>query len=374
MGAWLAVSVGGEEELATDEIQMHTDSLVPFCKLANPSSYVACSWDLATEEIARKHWVSFFKRHLDTILELGVDSAKSKAEAAKRAESCKRDFFGSFDGFAENPSGYGRVTILTLDSWRDECLRRWGFEDPFADLKNRENEKMLPLLPAVCREVDSLAGRAQLDALILGLFAGNIFDMGADATAKAFLGASPDFFATRANITPRPWLIDDYDSVAGRFLYGPVHRKAVFFIDNAGSDFLLGAIPTMRWMARRGTRIVLAANDRPTLNDMTVGDVRAWWPRIVEAEPSIGALPIEIVDTGTGEPLIDLGRVSRELNVAAEDADLVILEGMGRGVESNLDAEFSCDAVNIAMIKDSAVAGRHGGKVFDVVCRFWQKR
>jgi type II pantothenate kinase len=374
MGAWVAVSVGGEEELAADENQMHTDSLVPFCKLADPVSYVACSWDLTTDTAGRNHWVTFFKRHLDTILKLGVDSAKSKAEAVTRAESCKREFFKTFDGFAENPSGYGRVTILTLDGWRDECLRRWGFDDPFADLKNRENEKMLPLLAAVCGEIDSLNGRAQLDALILGLFAGNIFDMGADATAKAFLGKSPDFFATRASISRRPWLIDDYDAVAERFLSGPIHRKAVFFIDNAGSDFLLGAIPMMRWLALRGTRIVLAANDRPTLNDMTVGDVRAWWPRVVEAEPSIGKLPIDIVGTGTAEPLIDLGRVSGDLNVAAADADLVILEGMGRGVESNLDAEFSCDAVNIAMIKDSAVAGRHGGKVFDVVCRFWQKR
>ena len=50
MGAWLAVSVGGEEELATDESQMHTDSRSPFCKLANPASYVACSWDLSIEE------------------------------------------------------------------------------------------------------------------------------------------------------------------------------------------------------------------------------------------------------------------------------------------------------------------------------------
>jgi type II pantothenate kinase len=46
---------------------------------------------------------------------------------------------------------------------------------------------------------------------------------------------------------------------------------------------------------------------------------------------------------------------------------------MGRGVESNLDAEFSCDALNLAMIKDSGVATRHGGKVFDVVCRLRKK-
>jgi type II pantothenate kinase len=209
--------------------------------------------------------------------------------------------------------------------------------------------------------------------VVLGVFAGNIFDMGADATAKAFLGASPDFFATRANIVKRPWLIDDFDEFSGRMLAGPVHRKAVFFVDNAGSDLLLGAVPMIRWLARRGTRVVIAVNERPTLNDMTIAEVREWWPRIVEEEPSLGELPIELVSTGTGEPLIDLAEVSPELNEAAADADLVILEGMGRGVESNLDAEFSCDAVNLAMIKDSAVAARHGGKVFDVVCRFWRK-
>jgi uncharacterized protein with ATP-grasp and redox domains len=194
--------------------------------------------------------------------------------------------------------------------------------------------------------------------------------MGAEATAKAFLGRSPDFFATRQSLAPRPWLIDDYDALADRLLTGPVHRKAVFFIDNAGSDFLLGALPMMRWLALRGTRVVLAANERPTLNDMTIHDVNAWWPRIVEAEPSLADLPIERVSTGTGEPLIDLSRVSQELNDAAGDADLVVIEGMGRGVESNLDASFNCDALILAMLKDDVVASRVGGKLYDVVCRF----
>jgi type II pantothenate kinase len=64
--------------------------------------------------------------------------------------------------------------------------------------------------------------------------------------------------------------------------------------------------------------------------------------------------------------------VSDELNRAAADADLLIIEGMGRGVESNLGARFTCDALNIAMIKDAMVAKRVAGKVFDVVCRFRQ--
>ena len=81
-------------------------------------------------------------------------------------------------------------------------------------------------------------------------------------------------------------------------------------------------------------------------------------------------LAIQFVSTGTGEPLIDLAEISDELNEVAADADFVILEGMGRGVESNLDARFTCDVLKIAMIKDEAVARRCRGKVFDVVCRF----
>ena len=77
-----------------------------------------------------------------------------------------------------------------------------------------------------------------------------------------------------------------------------------------------------------------------------------------------------VLSTGTGEPLIDLSAVSDELNQASTDADLVILEGMGRGVESNLNAAFSCDALNLAMLKDIAVAKRAGGQLYDVVCRF----
>jgi uncharacterized protein with ATP-grasp and redox domains len=346
----------------------------PFVKLADPKTYIACGWDLLADAEAREYWVEFFKRHVNTILKLGVEAAIARHEPSEsahlRADACRADFYEFFDRFAAHPSEYGRVTILTLDKWRDQILRKHGFVDAFVDLKTRENAKMLPILPAVCAEIDTLRGEQQIDAIIRGVFAGNIFDMGADATAKAFLGHSPDFFNTRATLVKRPWLIDEYDALLARFARRPIHRKAIFFIDNAGSDFLLGALPFARWLAMRDTEVILAANERPTLNDMTVHDVREWWPRILQTERSFSGLPIRIASTGTGEPLIDLSEVSDDLNSAAENADLVILEGMGRGVESNLDAQFTCDTLNIAMIKDTAVARRLGGRVFDVVCGF----
>jgi uncharacterized protein with ATP-grasp and redox domains len=342
---------------------------VPFCKLANPATYVACDWNLCEDHAARAHWVAFFKRHLETILQIGSIASNAGPNAADRAAACRAQFQATFDRFHSNPTAYKFVSIITLDNWRDELLREHGFGDAFHDLKNRENAAALPLLPAVCRQIDALEGEPRLRAVIEGVFAGNIFDMGAEATAKQFLHGGPDFFETRKKLPARPWLIDQYDAFAKR-TFNQGYKNVVFFIDNAGSDFLLGAIPMMRYLAQRGANIVLAANERPTLNDMTIHDVRTWWPRILQTEPSLKSLPITLVSTGTGEPLIDLSEVSPELNTAAADADLVILEGMGRGVESNLDAAFSCDALNLAMLKDVAVANRVGGQLYDVICRF----
>jgi type II pantothenate kinase len=345
---------------------------VPFCKLADPAGYVACAWDLTADRVGREYFVGLFKQRLDAILCPAMSPAAelSDPQKAQNARQCRTELLARLNSFLADPAAFGRITILRLDAWQGEVFNRYGIEDAYLTIKDRENAAALALLPTVCAELDSLSGEAQLMAAIQGLFAGNIFDLGASATAQAFMAAGPDFFQVRKSLRPRPWLIDDFDALAKRMLEGPPHRKAVFFIDNAGGDFVLGATPMMRWLCRRGTRVVLAANQEPALNDMTIADVEHWWPKMVAAEPSLGALPIERVSTGTGEPLIDLSNISEELNTAAADADLVILEGMGRGVESNLHARFSCDAINLAMIKDQAIAQRQGGKVFDLVCRF----
>lgn len=50
--------------------------------------------------------------------------------------------------------------------------------------------------------------------------------------------------------------------------------------------------------------------------------------------------------------------------------DLIVIEGMGRAVHTNLDAQFTCDSLKIAVIKNSWLAKRLGGEMFCVICKF----
>lgn len=48
-------------------------------------------------------------------------------------------------------------------------------------------------------------------------------------------------------------------------------------------------------------------------------------------------------------------QVSSELVEASAGVDLVILEGMGRAIETNLNAQLTCDKINLGMIKHPEV-------------------
>lgn len=63
-------------------------------------------------------------------------------------------------------------------------------------------------------------------------------------------------------------------------------------------------------------------------------------------------------------------RLGRELANELTDVDLIILEGMGRAVHTNIDAEFLCDSFKLATIKNRWLAKRLGGDMFSVVCKY----
>ena len=204
--------------------------------------------------------------------------------------------------------------------------------------------------------------------------------MGAIETLKLFESGTVNFTDIRAKLKPRPWRFDALDDWLER-MQGPPYRAAILFVDNAGPDVVLGMIPLARELLRQGTAVILSANTEPSLNDVTHAELTGLIEQVAEADSLIrDALAdrpgqvgqLRLIESGNWAPLIDLTKVSPQLAKAASElpVDLVVLEGMGRSLESNFDAKLSCDVLRLAMIKDAGVAEFLDAEPFDLAMRF----
>jgi uncharacterized protein with ATP-grasp and redox domains len=340
------------------------------CKLADSDHYVVSDWDLVADPVGREYWIGHFTHHTDTMLAMLAGQGADPASMA----AFKTELLADLDLLKADPSAWGRLTVLTFDQHRERLLRKHGFADPYANVKHCENEAATLLFAEVVQELDELSGLPLVEALIRGVFAGNIFDLGSLATIKNYHEEGMDFHATRERQPARPWLVDDFDALSARLLQDRPYRQVLFFVDNAGADLILGCLPLARWLACQSSRVVLAANSTPSLNDITWSELRDVLNRLAGIDPVLARLTAQdrltTVANGCGTPLIDLANISNDCDEAARGSDLIILEGMGRAVESNYHVRLTCDTLKIALLKDVAVARRLGGTLYDQVCRF----
>lgn len=353
-----------------------TDPYAAFPALADPASYRACAWDLATHPADRAYWLELFRNQFDAL------EAEAHREAGDRGDDAttpiadaRQSFMAYLDRVERDPLAHGPLDILSICETREQCLRAAGLADPYRLLKDRETQRAMGVLPSLLEELDAMPTPARRVALIRGVFAGNIFDAGATETIKLIEQGGIDFASVREKLRPRPWHADALDRWLDR-VRGSNYRRAVAFVDNAGPDIVLGMLPFVRELCREGTEVILTANTAPALNDIThdellpiLDEAAGFDPVLAEALADGRLRPIA---SGNASPLIDLTRVSPELArvVSESPIDLVILEGMGRSIESNYNARFTCDVLRLAMIKDAGVARRLNAEPFDLVMRF----
>lgn len=343
--------------------------------MADPARYRPCIQNLLTDGIeVREYWLALFEAHLDTLADLPVAGGGRLSDHPEWG-TFARDYLAGLAELRRDPARRGKLTVLELTIFREEQFAAHGFLDPFAELKRRENDLALRLLADVLRDLDATPSAQRPEKLVRGMIAGNLFDMGSRAAVDAFGEGSFDFFAARENVRPRPWPVDQLDAWQAR-LEGkaPSYRQALFFVDNSGPDAVLGVLPLVRELAGLGIRVVLAANSEPALNDITATELRALLATCVRLDARlreyIWAGQIAVVKSGCAAPLIDLADLSPECCDAAAQSDLLILEGMGRAIESNYDARFAVDAIKLALIKDRMVARVLGVDLFDPIFRF----
>lgn len=188
--------------------------------------------------------------------------------------------------------------------------------------------------------------------------------------------------------------MDSFDAFASRLATGPPYTRCLLFCDNSGADVVLGMLPFARFLLSRGADVVLVANDQPALNDITLPELasvlaaaaakdarlaaclaaaEAAGPpgQVTSPAPAGSCARLWALGNGHGSPCLDLLRVPRQLAAAARGADLVVLEGTGRAVHTNLGARLTCDTLKLAMIKNERLAAHlFKGKLYDCVCRF----
>ncbi|MEM6750656.1 MAG: ARMT1-like domain-containing protein [Planctomycetota bacterium] len=359
--------------------------------LADPAGYRACRWDLAQMHDERAYWLGLFRRHFDKLtqesLAESADRGVPPEEAQPKLDQARAIFFAWLDRAEADPpdvaDAQGRLTILDICDQREDALVAAGVPDAYRLAKQQANSQAEPIYSALVAHQDGLSENDRAEETLRGLFAGNIFDLGAEETIAMFESGDAGFEQALAMLKPRPWLYDDADAWLERVRTTPP-KQTLIFVDNAGPDIVLGVLPFARDLIRRGGAVVLAANTSPSLNDITHDELMergGLLDRLSAVDAFLaGAMAdgkLRCVPSGCRTPLIDLSRVSAELadEVRQTPPDLVVLIGMGRGIESNFDARLTCPVLRAAMLKDLGVARGLGtpnreAQLFDLVLRY----
>ncbi|KAE9589713.1 hypothetical protein Lalb_Chr21g0311871 [Lupinus albus] len=315
------------------------------------------------------------------LLQSLIPSYKKRAErdtsvpdAANKAENFAQRYGEILESLKKDPTSQGGpLDIILLCKLREQVLREVGFRDIFKKVKDEENEKAISLFENVVQLNDAIEDEGKrLENLVRGMFAGNVFDLGSAQLAEVFSREGMSFSATCRNLAPRPWVIDDLDTFKMKWT-NKSWKKVIIFVDNSGADIILGILPFARELLRHGSQVVLAANDLPSINDVTYYELIEIISKLKDEEGclmGVSTSNLSVANSGNDLPVIDLKRVSQEIAYLANDADLVILEGMGRGIETNLYAQFKCDSLNIGMVKHVEVAQFLGSRMYDCVFKY----
>ncbi|KAG4959576.1 hypothetical protein JHK87_036209 [Glycine soja] len=320
-------------------------TLEVFPLLADPKLYDPNTIDLS-DHSELEYWLTILSEHLPDLVDKAVASEGGTDDAKRRGDAFARAFSAHLARLMEEPSAYGKLGLANLLEMREECLREFQFADAYRSIKQRENEASLAVLPDLLVELDSMDEESRLLTLIEGVLAANIFDWGSRACVDLYhKGTIIEIYRMSRNKMRRPWRVDDFDEFKERMKM-PCHKRALLFVDNSGADIVLGMLPLARELLRRGTEhcdiLRRAAEAGGLLVDAMINTSDS-------SKENSSSVPLMVVENGCGSPCIDLRQVSSELAAAAKDADLIILEGMGRALHTNLNALFKQDALKDLM-------------------------
>ncbi|XP_075235661.1 4'-phosphopantetheine phosphatase-like isoform X2 [Lycorma delicatula] len=368
-----------DSRVPVDQLEMdRLESLLAFCPLlSDPANYIPDTVDLNADQEAREYWLQCFEESVDKFVGHAIASQPHSKTAQERAQLFRDKYVTRLHHLQHQPFAYGNLTVRSLLDTIEHCLKEFDFPDPYLTQKQVENECALSLLGERLVELDKMDTVQRHIELVTSILAGNMFDWGAREVVDMMENKDFGFFEARSKIPDRPWLVDCLDDWLDR-MKGPPHHCAAIFVDNSGVDIILGILPFARELIQRGTKVILCANSAPALNDVTYSELLVILRQassvcpVIEKAVTIGELIA--METAQAGPCLDLSRLNGELAKQMRVVDLLVIEGMGRAVHTNLDAKFNCDCLKVAVIKNRWLANRLGGQMFSVLCKFESSR
>lgn len=363
------------DQLEIDRI----DQALSFFPLLNTTEeYVPDTVDLTKDEEARNYWLSCFEGSLGSFVDRAISSQPDSSDSAERANKFRDKYLKRLHHLKGHPFAYGSLTVRSLLDMREHCLNECDFPDPYLNQKKLENDHAQNLLSAHLEYIDGLDSKDKEEALVRGVLAGNVFDWGAKEVVT-LMEKGLGFKEASEKIQARPWLHDDLDAWLDRRLNGLPYKCAVIFLDNSGYDVVLGILPFARNLLEQGTLVVLCANSSPALNDVTAVELEVILKQVEALCPSFKqyreAGKLIIRESGQASPCLDLSRIPTTLvgELINWECDLVVIEGMGRALHTNLKASLTCDSLKLAVIKNRWLANRLGGDMFAAMFKYEPK-
>lgn len=327
-------------------------------------------------------WMKIFYNSIDYFASIAKQDEQVQ-QPEEKAEMFSKLYRERLDALMEKDykDAKSQLNCLTLCKMREDCLCEAGFTDIFVNIKQKENTDSIRLIPSICKELDHISKTGALrklwETLVRNMCAANIFDLGSAHTAQMYHENDFCFESSRNMLLPRPWAIDHVDAFCDRMM-SHVYNKAMIFVDNSGADVMLGMLPFARELLNQNVAksVVIAANSSPSINDITFNELMDLLPNICEADgvlrDHIESGTLKIIPSGSGLPVIDLASdvISDEVHKEAQDTDLLVLEGMGRSIETNLFADLRIDNLRIGMVKHKEVASCLNCQLMDCVVKF----
>ncbi|XP_018566312.1 pantothenate kinase 4 [Anoplophora glabripennis] len=343
--------------------------------LKNPELYNPDTIDLFNNAKERNYWLPCLEQMVKKFVNKAGYLNPDDPCATEKAEMCFQKFHRLVEELSVDPSILKPLSVRTLLEFNEDNLRANNFKDPWLLQKERESDQALNEFEERIRYIDSIADKEEkwLE-LTKGVLAGNVFDWGAKAVSD-ILEQSQNFGLREAmgTIQKRPWFIDNLNAWITRLKKHP-YKTSVIFVDNSGVDFILGILPMARELLSHGTKVVITANSTPALNDVTYHELNLYCCKAAQHCPvlkeSIASGQLVTVENGQKSPCLDLTNLSSELCSLMKTADLIVLEGMGRAVHTNLYAKFTVDCVKLAVLKNEWLAQSLGTHQFSVICDF----